>query len=139
MQKTLVRFVSIGFVATAMIFTACKKESGKSNEEKIVGKWTQDAAYYDYNIGGISQKDTVVASEGDYIQFNSDKTVVAISEGEQSSGTWNILDNKLTITDPDVPFAPAYDIQKLTDNEMSLHLKQQDDDGYVEMTVHLTK
>ena len=139
MQKTIVRFLFVSFIATAAIFTSCKKENGKSNEERIVGKWTPEAAYFDYNVGGVSQKDTAVASEGDYIQFNSDKTVVSVSEGEQSTGTWSIQDNKLTISETGEVVAPIYDIQKLTDNEMSLHLKQTDDSGYLEMTLHLTK
>lgn len=139
MQKTLVRFLFVSFIASATMLTACKKDSGKSNEEKIVGKWTPEAVYFDYNVGGVSQKDTSYAGEGDYIQFNSDKTVISVSEGEQSTGSWSIQDNKLTLAETGEVVAPIYEIQKLTDSELSLHLKQEDDSGYIEMTLHLTK
>lgn len=139
MQKTLVRFLFFSFIATATLFTACKKDSGKSTEERIVGKWTPEAVYFDYNVEGVSQKDTSYAGEGDYIQFKSDKTVISVSEGEQSTGSWSIKDNKLTVVQTGEVMAPIYEIQKLTDNELRLHLKQQDDTGYIEMTMHLIK
>jgi hypothetical protein len=139
MQRKFLRFLLLGFIASATMLTACKKEGGKSNEEKIVGKWTPEAVYFDYNVGGISQKDTSYAGEGDYIQFNSDKTVISVSEGEQATGSWSILDNKLTLSETGDVIAPIYEIQKLTDNELTLHLKQEDDSGYIEMTMHLTK
>jgi hypothetical protein len=139
MQKTFLRFLLFGFIASATLFTACKKEGGKSNEEKIVGKWTPEAVYYEYSAGGISEKDTTYATEGEYIQFNSDKTVISFSEGEQSTGTWSIQDNKLTLIGTGEFIAPIYEIQKLTDNELNLHIKQDDDTGSFEMTMHLTK
>jgi hypothetical protein len=137
MQKTFVRFLSIGFVASAMIFTACKKESGKSNEEKIVGKWTPEAVYLNFYSNGTSLKDTSYAPDDAYMQFNSDKTIVSFGEGESISGTWSINDNKLTV---DVEAADIYDIKKLTDHELDLYLKTSDDNGgYQEQTLHLTK
>jgi hypothetical protein len=139
MRKTIVRFLLVSFIGTATILTACKKENGKSTEEKIVGKWTPEAIYYDYSFGGTSQKDTTFSVEGDYIQFNSDGTVSTSSEGEEGSGTWSIQDNKLLLKEASEVIAPAYDIQKLTDNELNLHLKQVDGDNYMEMTLHLTK
>jgi hypothetical protein len=136
MQKTFVRFLFFSFIATATTFTACKKESGKSNEEKIVGKWSAEAIYSNYYSEGVSLKDTALAPEGAYMQFNSDKTLVSFGEGESATGTWSISDNKLTIG---AEVSEIYDIKKLTDKELDLYLKTEEDGAYLEQTLHLTK
>jgi hypothetical protein len=140
MQKLFVRFLFVAAIAGSFTLTSCKKENGKSNEEKLEGKWLLEAAYFDYHFAGISQKDTIDYSSGSYIQFNSDGTISSNEEGGIAAGTWQITDNRLTIAesgDTDSPI--GYDIKKLTDNELHLYDKEMEGEDYVEITLHLKK
>ena len=140
MQKLLFGFFLIGSLAVMSTFTSCKKESsGGSNEEKIVGKWTVDAAYFHYHLFGTSEKDTITESSDSYLQFNADGTTTGYSEGQASVGTWKINSNKLIVVENGDDDSLAYDIKKLTANELHLYNKETEGENFIEVTLHLKK
>lgn len=141
MQKTFVGFLFVSTLAVFSMFTSCKKESNEgTTEEKIVGKWTLEAAYFDYHFLGVSQKDTATSASGSFLQFNSDGTASAFGDGLISVGTWKITDNRLVITENGDEDSPVgYNIVKITKNELQLHDKETDGEDYVEVTLHLKK
>jgi hypothetical protein len=141
MQKLLYRFLFVCTLAGLSVLTSCKKESaGGTTEEKLVGKWTMEAAYFDYYFLGVSQKDTAANTTGNYIQFNADGTSSASDDGQVTAGTWKFTDNRLIVTENGDEDSPVgYDIVKINAHELQLHNKEIDGEDYVEINVHMKK
>lgn len=137
MQKLFIRILFVSAIAVATMMTSCKKDGGGTTEEKIVGKWTAEAAYFNYFFDGVSQKDTAEVNTSNFLQFNADGTTSASDEGEIATGTWKIENNKLLITESGEQL--SYDILKITKSELHLYEKEMSGEDYVEVTLHLKK
>ena len=140
MQKSFLTLFTVLLVGTATIFTSCKKDKEASTQEKLVGKWTLDAAYLNFHFLGVNQKDTLAGDGTDYIQINRDGTVSGSGDSQVGVGTWKLVDNKLIIKEngeqnPEID----YDIKKLTSSELQLYSKQVEGEDFVEITMFLKK
>jgi FlaG/FlaF family flagellin (archaellin) len=84
------------------LVSACKKDDEKpqTTEQRILGKWNIKKStdkYYENNVLKTSSEET--ASSGDYVEFNSNKSLVVFEDGDLSSGSYQILnDNSMTFS-----------------------------------------
>lgn len=134
MQKVVLSFLVI--LALAGVTTSCKKDKAASSQEKILGTWNMDKAYTEISISGQSQKDTTVFENGEYLEFKSNGTVIAHSDTEDTS-TWEITGTKLKVVDEDGP--QEFDIQQLTDKELTLYSKESEGSDFFQTTLHLKR
>ena len=100
--KVLVLFVAVASMAT---MTSCKKD----NAAQIVGKWQFEKATVSVSVDDpelqqmineyISWMEMEVNEENHdlTIEFKSDKTCIASSEGISEAGTWSIDGDRITI------------------------------------------
>jgi hypothetical protein len=102
-MKTFKNTAVLFALAFVTLFTACKKEKDvtpQTTEQKVLGKW---------NIAKVSETIFVNNSKfdesetpgkaGDYVEFNSNKTLVVNSDGDLKSGTYQILnENAMSFT-----------------------------------------
>lgn len=83
-------------------FSACKKDDEKpmTTEQKVIGKWSikkSSDKYYENNV--LKESSEEIADAGDYVEFNSNKTLVVFQNGDLSSGSYQILnENAMTFT-----------------------------------------
>lgn len=138
MQKFLFSLFVIASLAGTTSLSSCKKDKEASSQDKIVGRWDMDRAFFEISFGGESAKDTTVFENGEYIEFKSDGTMIAHSDDESNTSSWTIDGSKLKLVDPE-DGTEEYDIQKLTDNELVLHAKESNGSDFYETTLHLKR
>ena len=103
------------FVVSMTALTSCSK----SSEKLIVGKWECVAASYTEN--GETQSFTEL--NGMIWEFKSNGTVVGLTDDEESSANYAIVDDQLTITYTDEDGdagAEIYTIKELTKSKLVL-------------------
>ena len=105
----------IAMMVAALNFTACSSDDDETSEVSICGTWKLVSV----NVNGK------VDNGGDIWYVNEDHTYrVDENDGTTSSGTWSLNDNKLTLTDGELPIPITYTITELTETRLTFTLSQ---------------
>lgn len=84
------------------VFSACSKDDEKpaTTEQKVIGKWNvKRSSYKSYENNKLEYSSEELGVSGEYLEFNSNKTYVALVDGYLTSGSYQILnDGNMTIT-----------------------------------------
>ncbi len=135
--NVLVLFVAIASMAT---MTSCKKD----NAAQIVGKWQFEKATVSVSVDDPELQATIDEyvnwmemelneENGNLtIEFKSDKTCIATSEGLSETGTWSIDGNKLTME------GETMTIKELTNKKLILEQAESFAEDGVEGNVNIS-
>ena len=134
MKRILVSLLVVFTLVGTTTITGCKKDKEASKQEQIVGNWNMDKIYFEMNIAGTSQKDTTEFEDGEYVNFKADGTM----SSNDGAGTWEIIGNKLKVTDPD-DGPQEFDIKKLDGSELQLYTKEVEGESFFESTMFLKR
>ena len=89
-------FAALFCAVMTLAFTGCSKDDF---EKDIVGTWKAISITFTEVYDGQSHTETETPEGDSRITFNSDKTYQLTTDGEVvARGTWNIKDDKLTMT-----------------------------------------
>lgn len=99
--------IIMALLVTGALFTSCKKDDDKTNQEKVEGTWTPTTFVYKVTTSGSSFSDTTKYSAGSTVTFKTDGAYMAhsIIEGDTTdeTGKWMIgTDGKLVVISSDL-------------------------------------
>ncbi|MEO7121002.1 MAG: hypothetical protein ABIY62_07895 [Ginsengibacter sp.] len=122
-------------VLAVFFFTSCKKDKPQTTVQKVQNKWTYvNSVENDHDSTGDHITTTPGAS-GDYIQFNSDGTVISVVDGQSDSVSYSVISDTQISIDSEL-----YTIKTLSSNQFVLYFKQTvSSTEYSEVTINLKK
>ncbi|MEI9913209.1 MAG: lipocalin family protein [Bacteroidota bacterium] len=135
MKKLLYPFAIISLFAAFLTLTSCEREELEpTTENKLVGKWTFEAAIANSTTYGVNRSDTNWFSADDYFDFKADGTVSIMALGVSYDGTWKITGEKLFFTNTGyVDYTSGFELPILTQSDLQLyHTQDAPPDHYFE-------
>lgn len=127
-----------GLTAFAFFISACSKSSTPSANASIVNKWSlSNTVYWTTPTGSATQKSTINAQAGEYVDFRSDgKTYSHTWDGASfidDTSTYVVNGNSVLVPDGNGISADTLIIKSLTNNNLTLYFKQADANGTLEI------
>lgn len=143
MKNSIKALAVLFFAAFIMSLTGCKKEPA----DLIIGTWQEMEAFYTQTINGETDDPESMLEPGDVVTmtFNKDNTYTTKSVSgdsvDEDSGTWSIVDNKLTIKEADEDFGVTtmtFDIELLDKKNMTLVYEESSSELGMTYSVNIT-
>ena len=125
MKNSIKTLVALFFAAFILSLTGCKKEPA----DLIIGSWQELEAVYTETINGETNYPESLLEPGEVVTmtFNKDNTYTSKSvlgdDVNVTSGTWSIVDNKLTFTQDEEELgisSMTFDIELLDKKDMTI-------------------
>ena len=125
------------FLATAAIFTACKKDDTtvtKTTAQKVLGKWGVVSEVTVSYRSGVATTYTLPGAATDYADFRTDGKIYFYVENKYDTSTYKIINNQSITIDAD-----SAQIKTLTDNSFVLEEKYYNGSDSTKSTISLKK
>lgn len=115
-------------VAAGILLVSCSKKNTPAPSIAFVGKWYAKAdTIREFQDNVLTETDFTTSDHTDYIQFNSDKTGITVTNGVLSAFTYTYSGNTITVIIPyknivgtNAPLTETIIIKGLTTGNLTL-------------------
>jgi len=142
MKKLFCSIAVISLFSSFLTLTGCRKEEAQTSlQNKIVGKWTFDAAIADQTDYGVTLKDTTLFTADDYFDFNANGTLSIMAAGVSYKGNWKVTGDTLVFTNTNyVDFPGGFVVLTLTQSDLELsHTQNTPPDHYLDAKLNFKR
>lgn len=122
-------------ILTVFIFSSCKKDKTQTTAQKVQYKWTYvNSVENDHDASG-DDISTTPGAAGDYVQFNSNGTVISMIDGQSDTVSYSVISDSQISIDSEL-----YTIKALSSSQLVLYYKQTiSSTEYSEVTLNLKR
>jgi hypothetical protein len=141
-MKKLFCPIAIISLFAAFLTLSCRREDVQPPlQNRIIGKWTMDAAIADHTDYGVIQNDTTRFTTNDYFDFKADGTVSIMASSVSYDGNWIITGNTLVFTNTGyVDFPGGFSVLTLSSSELKLnHAQNNPPDHYLDAKMNFKR
>jgi hypothetical protein len=139
MKKILLAIILGCSIMGALTLTGCTKQSLQPSQQ-VVGKWIMKTAIGNYTVQGTNRADTTNFTSSDYFDFKADGTLAIMESQQPHNGNWQIVNNKLYISNTDyIDYPQGFDLTSLTTTSLQLHYVEANSVSLLEQTLNLGK
>lgn len=111
-----------------------------SLQSQVIGTWVMESAIDSSMNYGTAEKDTILFTSADYVEFKADSTLAIMAKGIAYNGSWRIDSSKLFIAGTNYLDNPdGYELPILDQHHLQLYYSQSNPGVYLEEKLNLSK